>query len=255
MGKRRLTTMEERRPSPGTWAIWALVVAYAVYFSWLSIQRHQAHQTQAMDLGYTTQAVWNTRHGRWLEFSTYQNATIDLPLDQFRRTDILLAYHAEFLLVPISLFYWIWDSPGTLLVLQSVGLSLGAWAAFSIARDQLDSEWAGVAFGAAYLLAPALQGANYSDFHAVALTASILLFAMLFLLQGRHRAYIVCLVFAMLAKEDIPVVVVGMRLYAWLWLRKPRLGLLTAAMGAVWFLVDTQVVLPAFSGLHQSPFL
>ena len=54
-----------------------------------------------MDLGYTDQVVWNTLHGRFMRFSTFQNAPIDLPLDQFRRTDTLLAYHVELFLAPI----------------------------------------------------------------------------------------------------------------------------------------------------------
>jgi uncharacterized membrane protein len=82
-----------------------LTLLYIVFFAWLSILRHETFQSNAMDLGYTDQVVWNTLHGRFMSFSTYQNAPIDLPLDQFRRTDTLLAYHVELILAPISLLY------------------------------------------------------------------------------------------------------------------------------------------------------
>ncbi|MBC7236253.1 MAG: DUF2079 domain-containing protein, partial [Chloroflexi bacterium] len=125
----------------------ALIVANIVLFSWLATLRHETWGTSAMDLGYTDQVVWNTIHGRLLRFSTLENVPIDLPLERFRRTDILLAYHVELLLVPISLLYLLWASPMALLFLQVVVVSLGAWPAFLLAREQLASDFAGVVFG------------------------------------------------------------------------------------------------------------
>ena len=89
-------------------------------------------RSSAMDLGYTTQVVWNTLHGRAFEFSTYQNAPIDLPLEKFKRTDNLLGFHVELLLAPISLLYLIFPDPITLLVLQVIVVGLGALPTFWI---------------------------------------------------------------------------------------------------------------------------
>ena len=157
-----------------------LILLFIVYFSWLAIARHQMFRSSAMDLGYTTQVVWNTLHGRPFEFSTYQNAPIDLPLEKFKRTDNLLGFHVELLLAPISLLYLIFPDPITLLVLQVVVVGLGALPTFWIARKRLESEWAGLAFAAVYLLAPALNGAILSDFHAVTLDVDPLSFRILF---------------------------------------------------------------------------
>ncbi len=158
-----------------------LILLFTAYFSWLAITRHQMFRSSAMDLGYTTQVVWNTLHGRAFEFSTYQNAPIDLPLEKFKRTDNLLGFHVELLLAPISLLYLIFPDPITLLVLQVIVVGLGALPTFWIARKRLESEWAGLAFAAVYLLAPALNGAILSDFHAVTLTSTLFLFAFYFL--------------------------------------------------------------------------
>ena len=207
-----------------------------------------------MDLGYTDQVVWNTLHGRPFEFSTYENAPIDLPLEKFARTDNLLAYHAEVLLAPISLVYLFHSGPETLLIFQTVVIGLGALPAFWLARKRLNSDLAGLAFAAAYLLAPALQGAVLSDFHAVALTASLLLWAFYFLDTRRLFLYFACIIAAMLAKEDIPVVIALMGLGIMLWKRERAIGLATLALGAGWFLVANQVILPGFSGLDRSPF-
>jgi uncharacterized membrane protein len=217
--------------------------------------RHRTFQSNAMDLGYTDQVVWNTRHGRFMRFSTFQGAIIDLPLDQFRRTDTLLAYHAEFILAPISLLYLGYDSPVTLLVLQTVVLGLGALPAFWLARDRLGSEFAGLVFAAAYLLAPAIEGANMSDFHGVSLTASLLFFAFYYVQARRYRPFFALILLSMSSKEDIPLVVLMMGLYIFFFLREHKVGAITAAMGLGWFLICTLAILPFYNGLPSSPFV
>jgi uncharacterized membrane protein len=190
-----------------------------------------------------------------MHFSTYQDAPIDLPLAQFRRTDNLLAYHVELILAPISLLYLIYDSPVTLLLLQTVGIGLGALPAFWLARDRLGSDFAGLVFALAYLLAPAVEGANLSDFHAVSLTASLLLFAFHFLQARRYRPFFIFIILAMSTKEDVSLLILMMGLYIFFWLRERKVGALTALMGLGWFLICTQVILPYHNGLPISPFL
>jgi uncharacterized membrane protein len=241
------------RLGPGL--VYSLILLYVVFFSWLSVARYQTFHSSAMDLGYTDQVVWNTLHGRFMRFSTYESAPIDLPLEQFRRTDTLLAYHVELLLVPISLLYLLYDSPVTLLVLQTIGIALGALPAFWLARDRLRSGFAGLVFALAYLLAPAIQGATLSDFHAVSLTASLFLFALYYLQARRYRLFIVVSILAMSAKEDVPLLVLMMGLYIFFFQHQRIVGALTAIMGLAWFLICTQVILPHYNGLSSSPFL
>ena len=255
LAKRNLLVKTWDRSLLVTGSVFLLILLYIVFFSWLSILRHQTFQSSAMDLGYTDQVVWNTLHGRFMRFSTLQNAPIDLPLDQFRRTDTLLAYHVELLLVPISLLYLIYDSSVTLLVLQTVGIGVGALPAFWLARDHLGSDFAGLVFALAYLLAPAVEGANLSDFHAVSLTASFLIFAFYFLHARLYRPFFVFIILAMTTKEDVSLLILMMGLYIFFWLRERRVGTLTALMGLGWFLVCTQVILPHYNGLPISPFL
>ena len=190
-----------------------LLALFIAWFSWLAVTRHMMFRSGAMDLGYTTQVLWNTLHGRPFIFTTYQNAPIDLPLDQFARTDHLFAYHVELLLAPISLLYLIWADPILLLVLQAIGVALGAIPAYLLARRRLASDWAGLAFAGVWLMAPALQGAILSDFHAVTLTASLLMAGLWFLEQRRWALFTVCAALALLAKEDIPLLITFLGVY------------------------------------------
>lgn len=233
----------------------ALIAGNMLLYSWLAILRHNTFGSSAMDLGYTDQVLWNTLRGRPFQFSTYQNAPIDLPLEKFRRTDNLLGYHVELVLWPVSLLYLISESPITLLVLQAVGIALGAWPAFLLARQHLRSDLAGVAFAVAYLLAPPLQGAALSDFHAVSMCASLLLAALYFAESRRLRYLLGAVVVALLCKEEISALVFMMGLYVFFALRERRAGIILSLLGIVWFAVCTRIILPYFNGLPVSPFL
>jgi uncharacterized membrane protein len=253
----RSTTGRGLAIAPGrraTIAVCLLIACAGAFYAWLAVLRHETFGTSAMDLGYTDQVVWNTVHGRLLRFSTLENASIDLPLERFRRTDILLAYHVELLLVPLSLLYLVFASPVTLLVVQAVGVSLGAWPAFRLAREHLGSDLAGVVFALAYLIAPAIEGAILSDFHAVSLAAPLLLLAFYY---AEKRQFALCsgiLLVAMSAKEDISLVVLCAGLYLLAFRKANRAGPVLAGAGLLWFLTCMLVILPAFNGLGGSPF-
>jgi uncharacterized membrane protein len=63
-----------KRPGAPQVAVGVMIVAYVAIFGTLSLRRHQNLRTNALDLGYTDQAVWNTLHGRPFRFSTYLDA-------------------------------------------------------------------------------------------------------------------------------------------------------------------------------------
>jgi uncharacterized membrane protein len=254
---RRASARVLPRVSAGTWLVCGLVLGYVGYFTWLALCRHAALQTNALDLGYTAQVLWNTAHGRPFQFSTLTGAAAmpGLPLAPFARRDSLLAFHVEPMLLPLSLLYLVPGGTERLLALQALAMGAGALPAYWLARRRLGSSVGGVAFAAAYLLAPALQGASLSDFHAVALSAPLLLLAFWFLEQRRDAGFLACVVALLATREDVPAVVVLLGLYVCIWRRRCRLGLVTAALGLAWLLACELVLLPHFSGHEVSPFL
>jgi uncharacterized membrane protein len=185
-------------------AVWLMMVAYGIYFSAYSIQRHRAFLTNASDLGQIDQAIWNSLQGRPLEFT--------------RRTgeqSIRLTDHVEPLFIPTSLVFLLYDNVEALLILQSFVIALGALPVFWIARQRFTVEWnstaqqsaaesqthnaaqqsaaesqthnaaqqsnwqiecAAALFSAMYLLFPSLQAANLAEFHAVTFVPALALF-------------------------------------------------------------------------------
>jgi uncharacterized membrane protein len=262
-----------------------LVVGYVAIFGAMSLRRHQNLRTNALDLGYTDQAVWNTLHGRPFRFSTYLDAAfhLDIPIQQFREPDLLLGYHVEPMLAAISPLYLIHDGPETLLWLQTLVIALGAIPVYLIARSRFQKHqvgageagemdaarntrhvartmhhairWLPIAFVLLYLLSPSLQAANLSDFHAVALSPALLLAAFYFLETDRPWGFVIFAVLATMTKEEVGLIVAMMGLWAAVVRQRWALGLGIAAFGAGWSLFSFQVILPYFNGLGGSAFL
>jgi uncharacterized membrane protein len=248
-----------------------LIVAYIAIFGMLSLRRHQNLRTNALDLGYTDQAVWNTLHGRPFRFSTYLDAAfqLDIPIQDFKEPDMLLGYHVEPILAAISVLYLLHDGPETLLWLQTVGIALGAIPLYLIARHRSELRitghesrfefhvfrWLPVSFVLLYLLSPALEAANLSDFHAVALSPALLLAAFYFLETDRAWGFVAFGFLATMCKEEVGLLVAMMGLWAAFVRRRWILGLGVAVASAGWSFLSALVIMPHFSGLEASPFL
>jgi uncharacterized membrane protein len=262
-----------------------LIVVYVAVFGSLSLRRHQNLRTNALDLGYTDQAVWNTLHGRPLRFSTYLDAAfrLDIPIHEFKEPDMLLGYHVEPILVAIAPLYLIHNGPETLLWLQTIVIALGAIPLYLIVRHRIEKRqtsnvnrngplevrvsnpesrttfrilsWLPVAFVVLYLLSPQLEAANLSDFHAVALSPALLLAAFYFLETDRPWGFVAFAFLAAMCKEEIGLLVAMMGLWAAFVRRRWWLGLGVFVAGGGWFLLSVQAIIPYFSGLSGSAFL
>ncbi|MDP2661798.1 MAG: DUF2079 domain-containing protein [Dehalococcoidia bacterium] len=233
----------DRSPATVARVVYLVAGLYALTFAMFSILLQDTFRTNAFDLGNMDQAVWNTYQGRWFAFTNWEGGLSRL------------AAHVEPLLILIAQSYHIYSSPKTLLALQAGVLSLGALPVFWLARQRLRSDFAGAVFAFAYLLTPSLQAAVLADFHAVTLSATFLLFAFYFLQKRWYPAFLFVAVLAMATKEEIPLSVFLMGLYA-AFIQKDRAwGLATAALALVWAGVAFGIVIPSFNPAGSSPYL
>src|SRR5687768_16308170 len=87
-----------------------LVLAAGIGLGWRSVVRHEALLTNAEDLGFTDQIIWNFLRGQAFRFTTYQQADFetDIDLRAIRRPDSLLAFHVEPILVLLAPLYLVW---------------------------------------------------------------------------------------------------------------------------------------------------
>jgi len=245
--------------------LWALIVLYIAFFGILTVQKHNAFETTAFDLGNVDQAVWNTRHGRPFAMTNIEGLTNRL------------GTHVEPILLPISLIYFVWSDPRALLLLQTIVIALGAWPVYLLARRALShaqdpspttarrdvppwppnshfmSQALPLLFAFVYLLFPALQSANVFDFHAVTLAPTFFLFALYCLETERWGGFVVFSVLTMSCKEDMPLMMAMLGLYAVVVRRRWLVGLVTMAVALAWFLVAVGWIMPHFDTQGVSP--
>ncbi len=226
------------------WLTILLMVAYIIVTGLFSLFRYWTFIAQAYDLGNMDQAIWNTLHGRFFEFT---NRGWD-----YYGPPIRLAIHVEPILLPLSLLYLIHSSPETLLVFQSIALGLGAVPVFLLARHWLP-RWplAGAALVATYLLSPALIGENLFDFHPVTLATPLLIAAVLAMEKRRYGWFLLAAGLAAMCKEDIGISVAMLGIYIAFWQQRRWFGLAVAAVSAGWSAVCFLVIIPHFLNSPQ----
>lgn len=233
------------------------ILTFALFFSVLAVQQHRTFQTNGLDLGNVDQALWNTAQGRFLNFS------LMTPIQS------RLALHVEPILLLFVPLYWLnLGSPEILLIIQATVVALGAWPLYQLSI--INNQWLRVnsitnvtshpspltfhasrfiplIFPLAYLLLPTLESAVLFDFHAVTLSPTFLLFAFLTLEQKHNHRFIFFTLLALACKEDMPLVVAMLGVYAGLAQRRWRLAGLTLGLSAAWFWVAFFLIQPRFA--------
>lgn len=140
--------------------IFLLISVYALAFSVFTVLMYYSFKTYAWDLGIFTQSLWSTINlGKPFYYTIEVMVNPSLNFFGTHFSPVL------FLVVPI---YAVFQSPLTLLVLQSFVIGLAALPLYWIAKKKLNSKLWGLVFAAAFLLNPALQGMNSFDFHVEA---------------------------------------------------------------------------------------
>ena len=219
------------------------VCAFAAGMSALAMLQQQAFETGRFDVGNLTQAVWSTANGRFLEMT-------DLQGRQFSR----LGAHFDPLVALLAPLWWLWPSPDMLLVVQGVGVALGAVPVFLLARKHLGGEWSGLCFALVYLLYPPTQWLVVDDFHPVALATPLLLGAIWFLDEDRLLPFALCAVAACLTKEQVGLVVAMLGIWHAFGHGRKRAGLVIFVAGALVAVIAAAVVIPHYAPGGGSPF-
>ncbi len=157
--------------------VWTGIMIFSIYFSVFTILRYQRLVASYYDLGIMHQTVYNSyRAIQTLDFSRFLEMTNPHGFEQVKR----MAVHNDIFLALLVPFYFIYDGPATLLILQSVIVAMGAYAVFMLTLlvfEKQNSKYrVGVFFAFLYLFYPPLQRAVIYEFHAVTLSTAFLLF-------------------------------------------------------------------------------
>jgi uncharacterized membrane protein len=213
-----------------------------------SALRYDTFKATAFDLGNMDQAIWNTLHGRWFQFTNHGSNWYGIP--------IRLSQHVEPIIIPLSLLYLLYSDVHMLLGFQTLALALGSLPVFLLTRKFIPG-WPLIApvFALSYLLAPALIGLNIYDFHPASLATPFFLYAILALTYRKYGWFVLCCVLAAACKEEMPAVVAMLGLLVIWKYKMPRTGIAMFILGITVFLLAFLVIEPYFNvGAQHNTF-
>ncbi|MBL7224133.1 MAG: DUF2079 domain-containing protein [Candidatus Brocadiae bacterium] len=216
------------------WSVWGLAVAYSVAFSILMCLSYWALNLGYLDSGTFAETVFQLSQGNG-------------PLSNFQPGSTVLSVHWTLILVPIGYLYKLWPHHELLLVLQSVSLGVGGVAVYLLAKSVLRDRFVAWAFAVAYFLAATTAYVNLPTtygFRPLTFLMPALLFAMVCLERGRAVWYFVCLLLALLCKEEAAPAVVMLGVFVAARHRRWVVAGATVALGIGWFVLATQAMKP-----------
>jgi uncharacterized membrane protein len=214
---------------------------FAVLFGSLGVQNQRNFGTWSYDMGIYDQGLWLLSRGS----STFMSV---------RGLDFW-GHHLNIIGLAFVPFYWMGAGPSFLYVVQASALGLGAVPVYLIARDKFQQEWMGLVFALVYLLYAPVQWISWAMFHPEALVITPLLFAWWFATRARWGWYAAMVLVVLSTREDAALAVVMLGLVLLVQLRASpdrrrllAIGVGTSAIGLLWYLLATNVVIPHFNG-------
>lgn len=219
-------------------ALTGLIIIYATYFTLASFLRYDNFYTGRFDLGNMDQTVWNTLHGRIFELTNPNGTNITSRL----------AFHADFILILLAPFYYLWRDPKMLLLIQSIIVPLGAVFVYLISKDILKNKNVSLILAICYLINPAINYANLFDFHPVVLATTFILAAFYFMVKKRYFLLTIFLILAGITKEEVWLITSLFGLYLFLKTNKKILGVFIAGISIYLFYFLIFQAIPAAAG-------
>jgi uncharacterized membrane protein len=139
----------------------------------------------------------------------------------------------------LSPLYYLYPRAELLLVLQAFWCGAAVVPAYLLGRRHLGSGWPGVILAAAWVLYPALHGANLYEFHSLTLLAMPMLWLLYLLTAGHLRAYFILLPFVLLIREDVSLLLCCVGFAAVLTgdRRLVRAGVITIGVAGLYFVL------------------
>jgi len=211
-----------------------MMLVYSAVFITICVVKYVYFLYNDFDLSIFAQAAYTTIRG-----SLY-NSILGMNY---------LGSHMSLVMFLIAPVYRVFSHPVALLVLQTVVLALGALPVYWLARRELKNEFVATCFAALYLLYPALGYTNLYEFHPETLTTTTLLFTFYYLWVGRFGMMLLFALLSLMAKEDVPLVVMMMGFYS-LVLRRPRRWVYAVSLvglSVLFLVMSFGVIMPAIN--------
>lgn len=205
----------------------ALVTAYALRFSVLTVSVYDGYGTPPYDMSIPDQGIWLL-------------SRLHAPFSTVMGRDVM-ADHTSFIFALLVPLFWVYPHAAALLVAQSAMLAAAAIPIYLYALRRLRSAAMATALAAAYLLNPALQWGNLEQFHVECFTVLLVSVGLYAALESRFKLLVVCVGLLFLCKEDVGLIAAPLALWV-AWRRSRRLGVGLLAATAAWSVAASSII-------------
>lgn len=211
-----------------------LTIAVSILFFLTSSLKHAVFLSSAWDMGIFDQAVYLISQGL-------------TPISSFMGFHVL-GDHAAFILYPLALLYKIHVNIHWLFLTQAIALASGIIPTLKLAQHAgltvSQSKWVVLT----YLLYPVLFSKNQFHFHPEAFAIPALLWAIWAAQTRKIGLFCLAIALALSCKAVLSLTVLAMGVWLWKFEHRRQYGLIAIAVGLVWFVVSTQMIIPYFGG-------
>jgi uncharacterized membrane protein len=211
-------------------------IFYACYFGYYTYCFYYSLRS-GYDLGIYDSLLWNMLHGG----SFFKTPPWEGPGRSH------FGNHAEFFAYVLLPFYAIKQNGGTLMLIQSAFLGAAAIPLYKLSRRHIGA-WPACVVSLVYLLYPALHGENLFEFHFLPFGPFLLWWAWYFLDARRDRWAAVFVFLTLTCREDVSSWVAVLGAYFLVTGKRPKAGLILAAVGAAWCFTLKFIAMPRVGG-------
>jgi uncharacterized membrane protein len=212
--------------------VYIAVAAYAAIFSILNIVKYHNFGF-GHDLAFFNQSVWLFSQGKSPFISVVGINVFGVHFDP-----ILL------LLVPI---YKIFPGALTLQILQVLFLATAAIPLYHLSKAALKDRFMPIAVVLSFFFFPAFMWVSLAGFYTLNLVLPALLWAFFFLQRSNKPLFLLCMLLALMCREDVSLTVLFLGLYM-IFGKHKKLGLFISGVSAIWFIASTEIIIPYFLG-------
>lgn len=223
-----------RRPDRSTLLRTLGLVAIGTLYLVHTLSRWNRWQAAGYDLGIFDQAVRAYAHGR-------------RPYVSIKGVDYLIwGDHFHPIIAVAAPFYWIWDDPRTLLILQVVLVLLSAWPIWRLAGRYLPQPWSDVLVGG-YLLGFPIQAMVDHDVHEISFGLPIAAALVEAVDRRAWRPVVLWGLLLLLVREDMGIVLAVLGLVLLTMRGGRRVGAGFVVVGALHYVAVTGWFLPRYA--------
>ncbi len=236
-----------------SYLLFSFIILYIIFFSIICLLKYNNFLYNALDLSIINNVFYNTLHGNGLYSSIQGHSYLG---DHF--TPVI------FLLLPL---YALYQSPVTLLVLQTIFLALASLPLYKICQIILKNKILPLLISLLWLLSPLVHNINLFEFHFLSILPLFFFSFLYFYLKIKENPhnkklfvyFFIFLVLSLLIREDVSFIFMafGIILIFDFWKKRKRYQIFIIAywLTAISYFILATKTISLYSPSNFSPFL